>query len=1252
MELKKKQTSKLVKESVEDILKQGDNLFPASLEEQQALDNIFAILKNDSQVDFSHYRHTTILRRLLRRMNLCKQNNYINYQKYLEKNPSEIRLLYDDLLLYFTKFFRDSHIFDVLKETIFPRLVEKSSTKNSIRIWVPGCSTGEEVYSLAISLYEFLEENNYKVAIQIFGTDLVKRHIIQARTGLYPKKIKNEISSERLERFFDETPDGFKVIKHIREMCVFAVQNITQDPPFPKIDLVSCRNVLIYFDSILQEIVIPLFHFSLKPEGFLLLGTSETMGRFPQYFNTLDAKANLFVKRSTGIKPVYKFPVNYTSHKSKESNEKISTNAKQVKTKNISRQIEEILLATYAPPGILVDSNLLIRQFIGNIFSVLEPVSGEASLKLSRIAGESLMPDLYVAIEEAKKKQDIITKHNISFRRKGKMKTINLSVNPIVDQSTNEQNYLILFEKSNMPQILKIDNNESAQGELEHFKQRLQITKEHLHRIIEEKDDVNQELWGANEEVLSTNEELQSVNEEMEAAKEELESSNEELISLNEELQIANSNLIESKEFAENLLETANTMVVTLDNEARITTFNKYAEELTGYNKDQVLNQNWFDLFIPPQDKKNIPKVFKNLLNDLQEHYQYENRIMTKNGEERIIWWRNNLVHDVSGNIAGILSIGIDVTKQKQVENELQKNEEKFRTLVSSMSDIIFIMDEEDRFVNVHCNADSSNLFIPTEEFLGKSHNGLMPSNVSILYEKASQKLRKTRKTQRYEYSLKLQDKTKWFSSTLDLHKNNENIIVGVRDITKRKEAENALRNSEERFRSLFDNMSMGCGIWRKENNIFILKDYNKTGEIMDFIKKNEILGKTVEELFPDPASAYHIPDMFDKVFLTGIPKFLPASSYLINNNIVWRENYIYRVSDKEIAVIFNDVTERILANRLRHKSEKKYRSLFNNINMAVALHEIITDKKEIPIDFIWLDANPQYEEITKLKIGDIIGKRGSEIIPNLEKNWIAAYGKVAQTGEPITITDHSDYLDKYWEIKVYSPKKNQFAVAMIDITERVHIEQSLKQSEEQFKSLFEKSPVPLWEEDFSKIKKEIDLIKLNGIKNFEKYFDDNFDKVKKMAGMVKILNVNNAVLKLHEAKTKAELFRGLQFIFTEDSFKSFKLELIAIANASSTCKFETTIKTLTGKEKIISLQWSTVSGYESTLEKVYISTIDITDKNITEESLKHKLVEVERFNKTMIGRELKMIELKKEINKLCKKLNLKDKYRIPGNSK
>jgi two-component system CheB/CheR fusion protein len=656
---------------------QNKHLIPTTSQDQDALDGILRIYLKSTQIDFSHYKQTTVLRRIARRMSLSNKNSYPEYLLFLENNESEIEQLYDDLLLSHTEFFRDPSVFDALKENVFPNLVQHKSEKNPIRFWVAGCSTGEEIYSLAMCFHEYITEHNSPVTVQFFGTDLNPRHIVTARRAVYPDKIRKSVSEERLMRYFDTIPEGLRLTKQIREMCVFAVQDVTQDPPLPTIDLVSCRNVLIYFDSALQEIVIPLFHFALKPNGYLLLGSSETMGKFPDLFIPVNEKVNLYSKRHMRIKPMYRFPVNQMSSKSRTG---LSLIAVPIATKqstgcqDIAREIDNILLSTFAPPCLLVDSSMQIRQFRGNTFPYLTPASGEASLKLSKMTSEGLMPDIYVAIEEAKKKKEKISKKNVAFKQHDIITFIDLCVIPIQDPSTGETCFLITFEKRESPVESQEWSTElvgSVDDERVRLQNELQSTKEHLQSIIDEKDEVNQDLWAANEEIQSTNEELQSVNEEMEAAKEELESSNEELITLNEELRAKHIEQKESEQKFRSYIENALDGVFVINNAGFFQDANAAMCILLGYTRDELFNINAQQVIT-----KEYLEKFNLSIETIKDggKYSEEFNFVRKDGSTFI-----GLLGASKIDENQLLGIVKDITARKQIEEDLRESVYFFR---------------------------------------------------------------------------------------------------------------------------------------------------------------------------------------------------------------------------------------------------------------------------------------------------------------------------------------------------------------------------------------------------------------------------------------------------------------------------------------------------------------------------------------------------------------------------------------------
>jgi len=679
----------------------AETLMRLATEEGECLEEILKVLYDKEGVDFSHYRQSTVLRRIVRRMALGKKSSFAEYLHQLQTDRRELDLLHGDLLLYFTEFFRDPQIFETLKAEIFPQLVANRTVKTPIRVWVPGCSTGEEVYSLAISLYEFLEANKLEVSAQFFGTDLVAGHIISARSAIYPEKIAKHVSPERLERFFDKTGWGYRVIKRIREMCVFATQDITQDPPFPNIDLLSCRNLLIYFDITFQDTVIPLFHFALKPSGFLLLGTSETLGRFPQLFSQVDKTHNIFAKRILAHKQPYRFPVNSSVFNQRIRNQiEPVDRAKHAETGDLTRKIEQLLLARYAPPGVLVDANMQIRQFHGRTSRYLDPTTGEASLKLSRMAGHSLMPDLYVAIEEAKRERKTVRKRNIPYSVGREQNTIDISILPVQNDGDNETFFLLLFEEDKEASAVAGGEGVEKGGDSQRDRELLELrrdlmsTKEYLQTIIEEKDEVNQELWTANEEVQSTNEELQSVNEELEAAKEELESSNEELIALNEELHLKNTELTEANALNECTINCSMDGILTFDTAFRVKIWNPAMERMWGARREMCLDRSLFDLFpflVENGQKEALLSVFEGN-GAIVENQPYYNR---ERGIQGYFEGRYSPLYDHNGGIIGGLAVIHDSTERKWAEEKLLESEARFKMVMQQSPAAIEIYDLE-----------------------------------------------------------------------------------------------------------------------------------------------------------------------------------------------------------------------------------------------------------------------------------------------------------------------------------------------------------------------------------------------------------------------------------------------------------------------------------------------------------------------------------------------------------------------------
>jgi two-component system CheB/CheR fusion protein len=561
--------------------------------EKDDLRRVLALVWAVSHVDFSAYKQSTLRRRILRRMVLHKLDKLRHYVKFLEQNPAEVKALYQDLVINVTSFFRDPEVFEALKEEIFPSILAGKSPDTPLRVWIPGCSTGEEVYSLAIAILEALGDKSASVPIQLFGTDISEMAVDKARAGIYPENIEADVSPERLRRFFIKGEAGYQVSKPIRDLCIFARQNVFKDPPFSNLDLISCRNVLIYFGPELQKKVLPMFHYALNPNGFLLLGNSESIGAFADLFALAHKRHKIYSKKSVSPRLILDLA---RGDYGLERQGVIATLPDGLpKSFDPQKEADRLLLDRYSPPGVLVNSDMNILQFRGRTGYFLEPAPGGASFNLLRMAREGLMIPLHTAIHEATESGRAVRKDDVLFKGNGDGYRVTLEVIPIAagPHMSVEKFFLVLFQDLRSADELTIraetavelaparsSSEADREDEFDRLRQELTATKEYLQSVIESQEAFNEELRSANEEILSSNEELQSTNEELETAKEELQSANEELTTLNEELQTRNEELARVNDDLTNLLNSTNIAIVMLDNELRVRRFTPSAEKL------------------------------------------------------------------------------------------------------------------------------------------------------------------------------------------------------------------------------------------------------------------------------------------------------------------------------------------------------------------------------------------------------------------------------------------------------------------------------------------------------------------------------------------------------------------------------------------------------------------------------------------------------------------------------------------------
>ena len=652
----------------------GGNEQNFPLPDEDVFKNMLSLLRIRKGTDFTYYKQTTIRRRILRRMALNKNEEPAEYLKYLRENKAEQDVLYQDLLIPVTSFFRDPKSFDNLCETVFPLIVKNKTAGEPIRVWVVGCSTGEEAYSVAMCLKEFLGENQAKV--QIFATDISDPAIAKARMGIYLKNDVDAVSPQRLNEFFTKTNGSYQVNKNVRDMCVFAIHNFLKDPPFGKMDFISCRNVLIYMEPYLQKKALTTFHYSLNSKGYLLLGKSETTSGVPDLFASAIKNDKLFSRKEvTG-----RF-IQVASQRSEQtlSHTDAGTKSENIRT-DFQKTADDILLSRYTPAGVVVNEAMDIVNFRGSTGNYLEQSPGKPTHNLLKMAKQGLAFELRNILHKAKKEKVSVIKENIPLQVNDNMRNISIEAIPL--PNTIEPYYLILFHDNNsvgnksIPLSKKrISNSKAEQDDkdlrIQQLEQELAQIREDMRSITEEQEAANEELQSANEELLSGSEELQSLNEELETNKEELQSTNEELTVVNHEVINLNEQVTEARDYAESMIATMHEPLIILDKNLRVKTVNQSFYKTFQLKEEQTLGVLLYDL---GNKQWNIPRLRELLEGVIPQNSHFQNFELTHHfpvlGEKTMLLNASRLNQKSQGEQL-ILMAMFDITDQKRIEKEL-----------------------------------------------------------------------------------------------------------------------------------------------------------------------------------------------------------------------------------------------------------------------------------------------------------------------------------------------------------------------------------------------------------------------------------------------------------------------------------------------------------------------------------------------------------------------------------------------------
>ncbi len=780
--------------------------------DEESLQRIMKTLRSATGLDLHHYDLQMVLRRIARRMVIRRLDSLADYARFLEVRPDELKTLQEDALIKVTRFFRDSDFWHVFSTQLLPVFFQNGTPDKPVRIWCAGCSTGEEVYSAAVTVLEHMAVNGLSGAVQIFGTDASEAAIGRARAGIYPDSIVGDVTPERLRKYFVKANRGYQVSKEVRDCCIFAHQNLAGDPPFSHIDLLFCRNVLIYFSPLIQRQLIQSFHNSLERHGFLLLGMSESLQESDAWFRTFDRKARIYSRiggdairghdlsnvEATNLIPSSKFRARERGADSREGWSDLE----------LQRAADRMLLARFAPPGLVIDEQMKVLQARGRSTPYLELAPGTVSWKLAAVLRHEIAAEVLGATEQviAENIPGAVTCALNGDR--GQRVQVQVEIMPITGSGTKPRRFLILFFDSEVPRPSATDplapglpDGAEPSKMLGQLQQHLASTRYHLQSMIEDRDARNQELLAANEEIQSANEELQSMNEELETAKEELQSANEELLTVNEEMLQRNASLVQAGNDLTNLLNSVNVPLLILTEHLTIRQFTPPMERLLNIRAADVgrfIGEIRLQLSI-----EDVQPLLREVLDTLVTR---ELEVQDRDGRWHLLRVRPYRTAD--NKIDGLVFVLLDIDQLRRSEHELRSSREFARSVIHGVPVPVAIL-EADFTIRAANRAFHELTSSRQRELEGLSLPALVGQlwGLDSLEQKLSDLLSSAPGTLfGFEYqSTTQQAKTLWISGQLLPVEYRPVLLLTFDDITSRREAEliysrqhEALRNEVE----------------------------------------------------------------------------------------------------------------------------------------------------------------------------------------------------------------------------------------------------------------------------------------------------------------------------------------------------------------------------------------------------------------------------------------------------------------------
>jgi PAS domain S-box-containing protein len=1059
-----------------------------------ALREVLTLLKVRTGHDFHNYKRPTLLRRIARRLQVHELADISGYLHLLRERSEEIQALLRDLLISVTNFFRDKDAFSALELEVIPRLFTNKTANDTVRVWSCGCATGEEAYSLAMLLSEYASKQPDAPRLQVFATDINDDAIRTAREGRYDETLVADVSPERLARFFFKDGDLYRVKKEIRDLVLFAPHNVLRDPPFSKLDLIACRNLLIYLNRETQEKILELFHFALRPNGFLFLGVSETAENVPKLFSVLDKKQHLYQYRST--------PTSYQGLPTPPATGKweVKHPSVELKTLESSSSFGDLhfrLVERLAPPSILVNESYMVLHVSEHAGRFLQVRGGEASLNLLKMIRPELKLELQSALLEAQHK-GVSEARDVHFRDNGNETLLNLTIHFVRASETEQAFYLVIFHESHRAftpltnvQDLTSGSQEAMEGVVRHLEEDLSRTRDRLQSTIEQHETSIEELRASNEELQAMNEELHSASEELQTSKEELQSVNEELTTVNHELKDRVDELSRANADLQNLMASTDIGTLFLDRSLHVKRYTAPLRELFNIIPSDIGR---------PLGHVTHKLTYNRLAEDaalvLETLQTLESEVATVEGNHYLM--RLSPYRTLDDRIDGVVVSFVDISERKKNERQLQESEERFRTLGENLPLIVSLAAPDGRIEYINSgwttfSGRSSDDFIE-----GDWLDAVHPDDREHMLSDWQNALAAGEPYQ-YEFRAVSKDSTyRWlFARGVPLRDASGNIkqwINTALDIHERKEAEEALRQSEERKTFL---LGLTDALRSLSEPLQVLEEgLKRVGEYLDLdrVVYNEIdpevttyttrvnylkpgfssvvgsvsmapFRETVRDL--EKGITYIQPDVerddklseAEKQVCRGIQVEAFVTVPLVKKgqwvcNLVSHSSKPRYWTEHELTIMEESADrlwsafERAKAEEALRKSEEKYRTLFNSIDEAVAWFEIITDENGNPVDYRLLEVNPAYSNMSGGLIAEnSVGKTAKELVPNIEQWWIDTVAKVAFGGESIRIEQHVKDLNSWFQVYV-SPvgdkRDGQFVAVYSDITERKRREANL----------------------------------------------------------------------------------------------------------------------------------------------------------------------------------------------------------------